>query len=127
MTTQITELHSTWCACTGQEINLRATERIWYELWRCDFSVDDLRLVVEYMKRFNRTHPDCQMKIQVHKVCGDLEAFASIVGECKARERNKVKPATPKEQVLNAWRPICGERVNGANVHRLSDFLKVPQ
>ena len=127
MTEKLKALHACWCHMTGQELHFKATDRLFYEMFKMDFTTDDLLCVLKHVLSYNRTHPNAQMKVQVHKLLGDLEVFASILAEARAKERNRVKPLTPKESALEAWRPTCGERVNGANLHRLSDFLKVPQ
>ena len=119
-------LHETWNLTAGQELHYRATERIFYEADKLGFTPDDLKLVLQHVLSYNKTHKHAPMKVQVHKLLGDLEIFASILAEAKAKERNRVKPPTPKESILESWRPTNGERVSGANCHRLSDFLKTP-
>ena len=127
MTDQIKQLHRCWCDLTGQELNLRATERLFYELLNSDFTVDDLGCVVRYVLAFNRKHLDCPMKVQFHKICGDLEQFASVLAEARARERNRVKGPTPRAAVLQAFRPVSGQELSGTgNTHSIGDFIKVP-
>lgn len=126
MTTPLESLHQCWCETTGQELNFKATERIWYEMSKLEFTADDLLIVLKDVLYYNRTHAGCPMKVQVHKLCSDLEIFASLLASAKAKARNKIKPITAKEAVLESWRPTIGERVSGDNCHRLSDFLKTP-
>ena len=125
MNDQIKSLHACWCAVTGQELNARATERLFYELWKMDFTVDDLQTVLKYMLTYNRKHPACPMKIQVHKCLGDLSVFASVLAEAKAIERNRIKSPTPKQQVLQSFRPTVEELGNG-RVHHISELLRKP-
>lgn len=108
MIDQIKSLHAAWNQTTGQTINLRATERIWFELANLDFTADDLLCVLKHVLHYNKTHADCPMKVQAHKLC-EPETFASICGEAKARERNKAAKPTPKESVLHAFRGITPE------------------
>jgi hypothetical protein len=126
MNKTITQFHSTWNQITGQELNLRATERLFYELWKLEFTPDDLACVLKYMLAFNRKHPECPMKVQAHKVMGDPETFASVLAEARAKERNRPRPATPKEAVLQSFRPVANAEMQGnGSAHRLSEFLKV--
>jgi len=111
MIAKLQSMHQCWCQTTGQQVNYRATERIWFELCNLDFTADDLLSVLKHVLAYNKTHSNCQMKVQVHKLCGDVEAFASICAESRAKERNRVKPLTPRESVLQALRPTTGERV----------------
>lgn len=108
MIEQIKALHACWNQTTGQSVNLRATERIWFELANLDFTADDLLSVLKHVLQYNKTHASCPMKIQAHKLC-EPETFASICGEAKARERNRVKPATPKDIILHEFRGITPE------------------
>jgi len=124
MTEQIKSLHACWCQTSGQELHFKATERIFFEMAKMDFKPDDILCVLKFVLNYNLTHKHAPMKVQVHKLCGDLEIFASILAEARAKERNKVQALTPKEKTLAAWRGC--EPVSNGNVHRISDFLKVP-
>lgn len=125
MNDQLKLLHSCWCTTTGQDLHFKATERLFYELWKMEFKPDDLLCVLKHCLAYNKTHQNAQMKIQIHKLCGDLEVFASILAEARAKERNRIKPTTPKESVLSSWRGVKPE--SNGNCHKLSEFLKVPQ
>lgn len=126
MNETIKKMHSTWCLATGQDLHLRATERVWFQLAQLDFNADDVVVVVQHILRFNKKHPDCPMRLAFHKVCGDTEYFASLNAEAKALSRNRPKPPTPREEILEAWRPTNGERVKPENAHRVSEFLRIP-
>lgn len=126
MTDKIKALHTAWCTGTGQDLHLRATERVFFELFQMDFTPEDVSLVVKHVLRFNKAHPDCPMRLAFHKICGDLEYFSSLLAESKAQERNRVKPPTPREEIMEAWRPTNGERVKPENAHKLSEFLRIP-
>jgi hypothetical protein len=128
MTDQIKQLHRCWCDLTGQDLNLRATERLFYELLNSDFTVDDLGCVVRYVLAFNRKHLDCPMKVQFHRICGDLEQFASVLAEARAKERNRIKPLTARASVVQAFRPVADvEGSATGNSHRIGEFLQVPK
>jgi len=103
-------LHKTWNQVTGQQLNPRATERLFFEFWSMDFTDQDLQCVLKYMIAYNRKHPNTPMKIQAHKVLGDLETFASVLSEAMALERNKPVKTTPRESVLMSFRRTTPER-----------------
>lgn len=104
MTEQLQSLHACWNQVTGQDLHFKATERLFYELWKMEFKPDDLLCVLKHVLQYNKTHQNAQMKVQVHKLLGDLTVFASILAEARARERNRIKPHTPKENVLAEFR-----------------------
>ncbi len=93
-------------------------------MFKMDFTPDDLLCVLKHVLAYNRAHPNAPMKIQIHKLCGDLEIFASILAEARAKDRNRIKEQTPKEKTLSEWRGC--EPVSNGNVHRISEFLKQP-
>lgn len=120
MIEQIKSLHQTWCLTTGQQVNYRATERIFFELANLDFTADDLLSVLKHVLHYNKTHAACPMKVQVHKLC-EPETFASICAEAKARERNKIAKPTPREAVLHAFRGVATEPVG--NPHHIREVF----
>lgn len=121
---KINQLHKTWESVTGQVINLRATERIWYEFASMDFTEDDLRCVLADLMRFNRASNGAKFRINLQKICGDPETFASLLGEARAKERNRKKPPTAKDQVLQNLRPTVGEPLSGQNTRTLSEVFQ---
>lgn len=125
MTTPLESLHACWCTTTGQDLHYKATERIWYEMSKLDFTDDDLLIVLKDVLYYNRTHSSCPMKIQVHKLCSDLEVFASLLASAKAKARNKIKPTPPRDEVLSAWRGVKPE--GNGNCHKLSDLIHLPK
>lgn len=128
MNEQLEPLRACWNKLTGQDLNARATERLFFEYLKMDFTESDLQCVLRACLAYNRKHQTCPMKIQVHKIIGDLEIFASMLGEARAKERNQVKAATPKEQVLQAFRPVVNPELSGTgNTHHISEFIKVPK
>lgn len=121
---KINQLHKTWESVTGQVVNLRATERIWYEFASMDFTEDDLRCVLSDLMRFNRTSSGAKFRINLQKICGDPETFASLLGEARVKERNRKKPPTAREQVLQSLRPTVGEPLSGQNTRTLSEVFQ---
>lgn len=117
MNEKLKALHACWCVVTGQELHFRATERLFYELFKMDFTEDDLKCVLNHVLAYNRTHKHAPMKVQVHKLLGDLEIFASILAEARAKDRSKPKSATPKEIVLQEFRGVTPPESNGNGRH----------
>lgn len=110
-------LHACWNSLTGQELHFRATERLFYELFKMDFTEDDLKCVLRHVIGYNKTHPHAPMKVQAHKLLGDLEVFGSILAEARAKERNRPKPPTAKEIVLKEFRGVVPTESNGNGRH----------
>jgi len=129
---QITALHAAWCEASGQlpaDVKLRLTERIWYELARAEVTPDDIRSVVAHLLRANRKNAGGpQFRIAVHRVCGDVENFSSILGEARATERNRRPPPTARETVLAQARPVTDHEAAraraGEQFKTLKDILK---
>lgn len=117
------KLHAKWTEVTGQTVNARATERIWWEFSRADYNENDLELVLRFMLRSNKRN-EYQYRINVLSVVGDIEKFASIHAEAAAIERNRRKVRSEKEKVLQAWRPIVGEG-GGTDSQAVKSFREV--
>lgn len=109
MIDKLKSLHETWCSVTGQELHFKATERIFFELFKMDFTTEDLKCVLMYCIAYNKTHKHAPMKIQAHKLLGDLEVFSSILAEARAKARNAVSKPTAREVVLHEWRGVKPE------------------
>lgn len=109
MTDKLKSLHACWCKLTNQELNYRATERLFWELHNNDFTEEDLTVVLKHVLAYNRTHPNAQMKVQLHKICGDVAVFGSICAEARAKQRNAIPQPTPRQEVLHAFRGITPE------------------
>jgi hypothetical protein len=133
MQDQITALHAAWCESSGQlpeDVKLRLTERIWYELARAEVTPQDIRSVVAHLLRQNRKNAGGgrQFRINVSRVCGDVENFSSILGEARAVERNRRPPATPRETVLAQQRPVADPEAAraqaGEQFAKLRDILQ---
>lgn len=120
--TDIPLLHAAWCRHANQDLNLMATERIFYELAKAGFTEADIGIVVNGMKRHNQ-RSDAKYKIHCHKVCGDLEFFASLLADFSAQNRNRPKPPTPKEQVQQQFSPVVGEATSTGTALTVGEIL----
>lgn len=125
----IKEMQTIWAAVTGQQVHPRLTERLFFEAWRMEITPDDLRCVLEYMLRYNRENVGgAQFRINVQKILGDLETFASTLAEARAKERNRRPAPTPREQVQALReRPVDPEQASTlkpVNWQSVRDVLK---
>lgn len=100
----IETLHQSWQTHTQQKIHIRACERLLFDLAQTDVTADDVRCVVQYLQRLNKTS-DFKFQIQFHRVM-ELERFHSLLGEARAKERNRRPAPTPKEQVQQQYAQV---------------------
>lgn len=119
------EIVAQYIRLTGREARVAIYEHSLFDFIRAGFSSTDFVCVVTFLLRENKRNK-FQYSLKLGHLINDHQRFMDLLGEAKAKERNRIKPATPKEAVLQAWRPTCGERVNGASVRRISDILKAP-
>ena len=121
----IEQLQTTWAELTKQELHARATERLFYEFNDMGFTDSDLRCVLNYLLRFNRNNDGAKFRINAVKIVGDLENFASLLGEARAIERNRKPSSTPRDNVLQAFRPGIPDGQTTTHTARpFSDVLK---
>lgn len=98
--TAIAELQKTWAEVTGQTLHARATERLFFEFWNTGFTAEQLRCVLRHYLRLNKQYAGgAAFRINAQKILGDLETFASTLGEAEAYERNRRPQPTPRQQV----------------------------
>lgn len=106
MSEPIDALHAAWCEATSQKLHPRASERILFELHKCDVKPDDLTLVVKHLQGQNKKFGGgAAFRINLQKVAGDPETFLCLLAEAQATKRNYRPAPTPKEQVLQQLRP----------------------
>ncbi len=117
-----------WCEATSQEPDkriIRQNEHLAHDFIAAGFTCDELKRVVAYMKHENTKGG--RFKLQLHKVAGELDRFASILADCKARDRNRRPAPSAKAQALETLRPTvepetADVRANGTGRH-LKDIL----
>lgn len=98
---QIASLLLVWQQHTGQPLHPALMQRMFYDFLQSGLVEDDLRCVLEHLVKQNRKRSEAKYRCRIvaHKIVGDLELFASLLGEARACERNQVK-RTPAERVL---------------------------
>lgn len=94
------DLQHAWCQASGQELNPKLCERVFYEAWKADVTGDDIRCVVEFMLRFNKRSDGAKFRLNAFTVVGDLEKLGALIAEARAAERNRRPAPTAKEQVV---------------------------
>lgn len=126
----IPSLHAAWCSASGQELNPRATERIFFELAKMDFTADDVRIAVTHLMAFNRKSGGAKFRINAFKVLGDPETFASLVAEARAAQRNKRPAPTEKDKIIQLRERVVDAEQSSTmtqnNGHHVSEFLRKP-
>lgn len=118
-----------WSESTGQESDqrfIKQNERLVWEFLNAGFTCEELRRVISYMKHENSKGG--RFKLQLHKVAGDLERFASILADCKARDRNRRPTPTARETALESFHPIIDpeNKPTTSTGHHISDFIRRP-
>lgn len=93
------DLHTAWENASAQTVNFKATERIFYAAHMMDFTPDDVTIAVKHLIRFNNRSDNAKFRINVFKILGDLEYFASLVAEARAVDKNRRPAPTPKQVV----------------------------
>lgn len=118
-----------WFSVTGQEHDARIVkqhERTAWEFLKAGFLPSELERVCRYMQKENTKGG--RFKIQLHKVAGELDRFASILADVKAQDRNRRPLPIERDRILAAREKAAepettDPRINGTGRH-LSDVLK---
>lgn len=110
MTTKLKCILDVFCKLSGQELKYFPCERLLFDYHNNGFTEDDLKCVLTFMLWQNsKREPRFRNRILFHRIVGDLEEFNSRLGEARAWERNRKKPATAREQVLKSFRGVEAE------------------
>src|SRR6185436_4627119 len=102
-TETIAALHEKYEALTGYNVALHdGRMRDWYDWIKYNnppWTAEDLELVVHHVKarhrEMNNQGPAPRLKFA--SLIRDCEWFEEALGEARARWRNRIKPATPRE------------------------------
>ena len=98
----IEQAHALYCQLTGQILRLGFDrERLWYELLRAGFSLEDLRIVVTYLQREIRAQ---RRNVGALKLCNllQLDRFEEDLQISRVR----LHPPTPPAPRPPAPRPL---------------------
>lgn len=115
-------LHDAWQKSSGQIINIRAAERILYELGNMGVTPEDIQCVVGYLIRCNKKS-DAKYRIMFHKVL-EPEFFHSVLGEARAQERNQKHPPTPREKFQQQYEQVITQEPVREAAVPFSEILK---
>lgn len=93
---EIAALHEAYCKLTGQEgLPLRFDrQRWWYDWCRCGFTLDDLKLVVRYLKKGIADRRRNQGALKFSNLIVQADKFEEDLFE--ARRVLKVRPKPPE-------------------------------
>jgi hypothetical protein len=100
----IEQAHSVYCQLTGQTLRLGFDrQRMWYELLRAGFSLEDLRVVVTYLQREIRAQ---RRNVGALKLCNllQLDRFEEDlqISRVRLRAPPPSAPRPPASQPLSA-------------------------
>lgn len=101
-------LHAVFCELSGQQPPYSTCERRLLEFHNAGFAEDDLRLVIEHVKRENKKRDfGFQLSMRFDKLIGDIERFGDLLGSSRADKRArdfKARNSYPaaKAEVLRA-------------------------
>lgn len=129
MTDTITQLLKCWNEETKQELSLKASERVWYIYIQNDYTVEDLRTMLRWIKFKNRA-TDKPRSLNLRLVLGvydehPMERFGIDLSEAKGWARNVRPKPTPKEQALSQLRPnLGGENTTSTHTIPAKEALK---
>lgn len=85
---QLRTLHRVFCECSGHAPPFLTCERRLLEFSNAGFAEDDLRLMLEHIKRVNKKREFAyQLSMRFDKTVGDLERAGDLIGEARADKR----------------------------------------
>ncbi len=86
--TTLRSLHACYCEWSGHSTPYVTCERRWWEFEKAGFDKEDLRLVIEHVKRINsKRDAGFRLSLRFDKVVGDLERMGDLLGEARADKR----------------------------------------
>lgn len=85
---QLRSLHRVYCELSGHQPPYSTCERRLLEFHNAGFAEDDLRLIIEHVKRVNsKREPAYRLSLRFTHIIGDLERAGDLVGEARAERR----------------------------------------
>lgn len=124
---QLEALHGAWCRASSQELNFKATERLFYELHKLDFTPSDVTVAVEHLMRFNKRSDGAKFAIRANKVL-EPETFSCLVAEARAVLRNRRPAPTEREKVADLRERVIDKdqasTLNQTHPHSFGEVLK---
>ena len=103
MTSSIQSLLDTYNTLTGSVARYGVYERAAFDWFKAGFTLDDFKLVIGYLKRENQRN-DYKYSMKLSKLLNDHEHFNDLLNEATAKERNRIKPRTPQQTVVDEFR-----------------------
>jgi len=106
---ELQDLHDTYVRITGLDVKFSIHYWTW-ENFSKFFTKEDLVLVLNWIKRKNKqAEHKYRRSLAITKLIGDEEKFDELRAQAAAEERNRRKPLTPKQRVMEQWRPTVVE------------------
>lgn len=118
-------IHAVFCSATGTTPNLMIHERAYADFIAHGFTGDDLRCVLDYLRRENKRMNGAKFSMRLDRLLDfEYRHFDSILCEARARERNQKQPLTPREKVLQQLRPTVSNTETGTVAITIKDVLR---
>ena len=118
------EIVAVYIKLTGREARVAIYEHSLYDFIRAGFTPSDFVIVVTFLLRENKKNK-FQYSMKLGHLINDHQRFMDLLGEAKARERNRVKPPTAKEIVLEQFRGVTPEsNGNGRHVSEVFEAMR---
>lgn len=88
--TTLRHLHRLYVELSHHSCPYVTCERRWLEWHNAGFSEDDLRLIIEHVKRVNKKREfGFQLSMRFGNLIGDLERAGDLLGEARAEQRKR--------------------------------------
>lgn len=115
-------IHAAFTEESGAEPNYRVHERAYHDFIATGYTVADLRLVMQHLKSENKKMNGAKHSLRLDRLLDfDYRRFDSLLNCAKAQHRNRIKPPTPREAVLHAFRGVAPEPVG--NPHHIREVF----
>lgn len=127
-TTDILLLHKEFCQETGMELRLGlgeySRERAWHEFHKAGFTAEDLRLVIRHLKKKIKDKERNPGALKFSNLIERPEAFEEELGLAKAEQRNAKPAPTPKERVVQAFRPAAAPAAPSQTAKPIAEYIE---
>lgn len=121
--TELQPILAAYLKTTGRQCNYMVHEYALFAYHQAGYTAEDMTLVCQFLVRENRRN-SYQYSLHLTKLIGDLARFDDILNDARAKERNRPKPPTPKEQVLAQFRPAIEQTLTGTTALTVKEVLR---
>lgn len=127
MTTAIHEAHAAFCTATGQQLRLGigeySREIAWARFLSAGFTAADVLLVVTHLQRKIREGERRIGALRFSNLIEPLERFEEELSLAKAEQRNAKPAPTPRERVIQVFRPAVASENTQSTARPVGDYI----